>query len=346
MSAPLTTTTTTPATAAATPSAPLLVRFRELGILGALVVLVAVTALVTPRFLSAQSIRDVLLGTAIVAVVATGQAVVVITRNIDLSVGSVLGLTAFATGTLLQNHPGIPVVVTLLFGVVFGGVCGLVNGALVRFGGIPALVVTLGMLYVFRGFTYFWAGGKQVNADKLPGGFLDFGSATVLGVPFLALIAVGVIVVAGVVMRSYRPGRELYALGSDPVAARLAGIRTGPLTIAAFVISGALAGLGGVLYMARFGTVDASAGTGYELTVVAAVVVGGVAVFGGSGTVYGAALGALLLATINSALPALTIDQFWQQAVVGALILLAIGADRVVAGRAAAALRRRSSHVV
>lgn len=339
-------------TATATPprtgssSVSLLLRFRELGIVLAIVLLVAVTAISTPRFLSAQSIRDILLGAAIAAVIATGEAVVVITRNIDLSVGSVLGLSAFATGTLLRDHPGLPVVLALLFGVAFGAVCGLVNGALVRYGGIPALVVTLGTLYVFRGVGYFWAGGQQINADKLPATFLSFGTATIFGVPLLALLALVVIIVAGVAMRSYAFGRQLYALGSDPAAARLAGIRVGALTLGAFVVSGALAGLGGVLFAARFGTVDAAAGTGYELTVVAAVVVGGVAVFGGSGSVYGAALGALLLTTIGSSLPALSINPFWQQAVVGALILLAIGTDRLVATRVATALRRRSSHVV
>ena len=299
-----------------------------------------------PRFLSGQSIRDLVLAASIMIVLAVGQAVVVITRNIDLSVGSVLGLSAFAVGSLLQAAPGVPVVVALLVGLAFGAVCGLVNGVLVRFGNVPALVVTLGTLYVFRGIGFFWAGGQQINADELPAGFLSFGTATVLGVPWLILIALVVVVVAGLYLRTYRSGRELYAMGSNPEAARLAGIPVGRRTLAAFVVSGALAGLAGVLFAARFGTIDAAAGTGYELNVVAAVVVGGVAVFGGSGTVWGAAIGALLLTTIGSALPVLGIDQFWQQAIVGALILLAIGTDRLVAARISASLRRRESHVV
>jgi rhamnose transport system permease protein len=322
-----------------------ILRARELGIVLALALLVAVTALSNPRFLSGQSIRDILLGTAILAVLAVGQAVVVITRNIDLSVGSVLGLSAFAVGTLLRDHPGLPVIAALLIGAGVGGVCGVVNGVLVRYGNVPALVVTLGTLYVVRGITYFWAGGQQINADELPSGFLSFGNATLLGVPYLVLIAVLVLVVTGLVLRNYRVGRELYAMGSSPQAARLAGIPVGRRTIWAFGISGALAGLAGVLFAARFGTIDAAAGTGYELNVVAAVVVGGVAVFGGSGTVWGAALGALLLTTIGSALAVLEINQFWQQAIVGGLILLAIGADRLVAARVAASLRKRGSHV-
>jgi rhamnose transport system permease protein len=323
-----------------------LLRARELGIVLALVALVAVTAASNPRFLSVQSIRDLALNAAILVVLAVGQAVVVITRNIDLSVGSVLGLSAYAVGSLLQAVPGTPVVLALLVGLAFGAACGLVNGTLVRFGNVPALVVTLGTLYVFRGIAYFWAGGQQINADEMPGAFLGFGTATILGIPWLILIAVAVVLGAGFVLTSYRTGRELYAMGSNPEAARLAGIPVGRRTLAAFVLSGALAGLAGVLFAARFGTVDAAAGTGYELNVVAAVVVGGVAVFGGSGTIYGAAVGALLLTTIGSALPVLGIDQFWQQAIVGGLILLAIGTDRVVAARVAARLRRRESHVV
>lgn len=320
-------------------------RARELGIVLALLLLVAVTAGSNHRFLSGQSIRDILLGTAIMAVLAVGQAVVVITRNIDLSVGSVLGISAFAVGSLLRDHPGIPVVLALLVGALVGAVCGLVNGALVRFGNVPALVVTLGTLYAFRGITFFWAGGQQINADKLPAGFLSFGNATLLGIPYLVIIALMILVVAGIILRSYRSGRELYAMGSSPQAANLAGIPVGRRTIVAFLVSGALAGLAGVLFAARFGTIDAAAGTGYELNVIAAVVVGGVAVFGGSGSVWGAALGALLLTTIGSSLAVLDINQFWQQAIVGALILLAIGADRLVAVRVAASLKKRGSHV-
>ncbi|GAB2685734.1 ABC transporter permease [Kribbella swartbergensis] len=320
-------------------------KVRELGIVLALALLVAVTAISNPRFLSGQSIRDILLGTAILAVLAVGQAVVVITRNIDLSVGSVLGLSAFTVGSLLQNSSGVPVVVALLTGAAVGAVCGGLNGVLVRYGNVPALVVTLGTLYVYRGITYFWAGGQQINADELPGGFLDFGNATLIGVPYLVLIALLVLAITGVVLRNYRVGRELYAMGSSPQAARLAGIAVGRRTVGAFIVSGALAGIAGVLFAARFGTIDAAAGTGYELNVVAAVVVGGVAVFGGSGTVWGAALGALLLTTIGSALAVLEINQFWQQAIVGGLLLLAIGADRLVAVRVAASLKKRGSHV-
>lgn len=318
---------------------------REMGIVLALVVLVAYTAINQPRFLGSQSITDVLLNTAILAVLASGMAVVVITRHIDLSVGSVLGLSAFTVATVMQHNQGLPMIAALGLGLAIGAVAGLINGVLVHFGNVPALVVTLGTMYAYRGLTYSWAGGQQVTADEVPRHFLSFANSALLGVPWLVVIALVVIASVGLMMRNYRIGRELYAMGSSPQAAGLAGIRIARNTLVAFVISGALAGLGGVLHASRFGTVDAATGNGFELQVVAAVVVGGVAVFGGSGTIWGAGLGALLLTVIGSALAVLDINQFWQQAIVGALIVLAIGADRLVAVRIARSLRKRDSHV-
>jgi len=328
---------------ATTPPMKNLLKTRELGILLALALLVLYTTINNSRFLSGQSIRDNLLNTAILAVMATGQAVVVITRNIDLSVGSVLGISAWAVATMMSEHQGLPMIVAILVGLAVGAVAGLLNGVLVRYGKVPALVVTLGTLYIYRGITYQWAGGSQVNADKLPAHFLNFANDNLLGIPWLVLIALIVVGGATLVMRNYRVGRELYAMGSSPQAAELAGIKVARNLLGAFLLSGALAGLAGVLFAARFGTVDASAGTGYELNVVAAVVVGGVAVFGGSGTVWGAGLGALLLTVISSALAVLDINQFWQQAIVGALIILAICADRLVAVRIARSLRKRDA---
>ncbi|MFI6760848.1 ABC transporter permease [Micromonospora sp. NPDC050417] len=316
---------------------------RELGIGLALVLLIAITTVVNPRFLSGQSRKDLMLGATILVVLAVGQTIVVITRNVDLSVGSILGLAAFATGKLFLAVPAAPIALALLAGIALGALCGIVNGALIAVARVPALVVTLGTLYVFRGLDFSWAAGQQINAADLPAGFKDMGTATVLTVPVLALFAVAVLLLAGFYLRSYRSGRELYAIGSDPGAARLHGIPVGRRVFGALVVSGALAGLAGVLYAARFGTLDAAAGTGIELQVVAAVVVGGVAIFGGSGSVYGAALGALLLSTIGGALPVLRVAPFWQQTVVGALILAAIGLDRALAARVARRLRGRKA---
>ncbi|RKS09048.1 monosaccharide ABC transporter membrane protein (CUT2 family) [Nocardiopsis sp. Huas11] len=312
---------------------------RELGVLLAVVVLIAATWLHNPGFLSHQGVRDLFLGATVLAVLAVGQALVLITKNVDLSVGSVMGLSAFGTGILFVTFPGLPVPVVMLAGVLIGLACGLANGLLVTTVQVPALVVTLGTLYAYRGLNHWWASGGQVNAHDMPASFLTLGRVPVLGVPLPAAIAVVVVVVVGLYLAHFRSGRELYAIGSNADAARLSGIPAGRRVITAFAVNGALAGLAGVLFAARYGTVDSTVGTGMELQVVAAAVVGGVAIAGGVGTVYGAALGAVLLTTITAALPIWQIDQFWQQAVVGALILAAIGLDRLLALRTARKLR-------
>ena len=206
---------------------------------------------------------------------------------------------------------------------------------LVAFGKVPALVITLGTLYIYRGIVLTWAGSDRINASDLPARLPRPRHEAGARIPVLFLVAFAVLAVVGYHLHTARGGRELYAIGSDPDAAVLYGLRVRRRLIAAFVLSGALAGLAGVVYAARYGTVSSDAGTGIELQAVAAVVIGGVAIFGGSGTVWGAALGAVLLVTINRALPIVGIPDFWQQALVGVLILGAIVLDRVLSVRRA-----------
>ncbi|WP_405438498.1 ABC transporter permease [Streptomyces anulatus] len=316
-------------------------RMRELAILLALLVMIVVTQLGNSAFLSEQGIKDLLLNATILVLVATGQSLVVITRNVDLSVGSTLGISAFAAGTYLQGggHPVVAVALAVLLGVGFG----LLNGLLVSLGQVPALVVTLGTLYIIRGVDSIWVGSRQITAADLPGGFVDFGSGGISAVPWLAMLALVLLVSTAYYLKHFGSGRELYALGSDPEAARLAGIPVRRRILLAYTFCGALAGLAGALYLARFGNVDSGTGTGYELTVVSAVVVGGVVFTGGSGTVYGAALGALLLTSVNSVLPALGVSSVWVLAINGFLLVLAIAADRIVALRVASALKKRNA---
>ena len=313
-----------------------LVRSREVSILVVLLAVVAAATVKNPNFLfSGNGWRDLLLTPSILMLLAVGQAVVIITRNVDLSVGSVLGLTAYLTGRLFVDHPDLPIVAVVLAGLLAGGVLGLVNGVIVAYGRVPSLVITLGTLYVYRGIVLTWAGSNRINAADMPADFLALGTNQILTIPVLFLVALAVLVAVGYYLYTARGGREFYAIGSDPDAAVLYGLRVKRRVLSAFVLSGALAGLGGVVFAARYGTVSSDAGTGLELSAVAAVVIGGVAIFGGSGTVWGAALGAVLLVTINRALPILGIPDFWQQALVGALILGAIVLDRLLASRRA-----------
>ncbi|MEU6347327.1 ABC transporter permease [Streptomyces sp. NPDC046977] len=318
-------------------------RLRALAVLGVLVVMLAATQLYNSAFLSQQGVKDLLLNATILVLVAVGQAMVVITRNVDLSVGSVLGISAFAAGSYL--HGGGNPVVAVLLAVALGVLFGALNGLLVSLGQVPALVVTLGTLYIVRGIDSIWVGSRQITAGDLPGGFTDFGHDGVWVVPYLALLTVAVLVVVGYYLRSYRGGRDMYALGSSPEAARLAGVPVRKRILIAYVVCGALAGLAGALYLARFGNVDSGTGSGYELTVVSAVVVGGVAFTGGSGTVYGAALGALLLTSINSVLPSIGVSSVWVLAIDGVLLLLAIAVDRILALRVAGVLRKRAAQM-
>ena len=309
-------------------------RSREIAIVLVLALVVAAAAFDTSSFLlSANGWRDLLLTPSILLLLAVGQTVVVVSRNVDLSVGSVLGLTAYLTGRLFVAYPDLPVPVVFAAGLAAGAALGLVNGALVSFGRVPALVITLGTLYVYRGVVLTWAGSDRINAGDMPDGFLALGTRSILGIPILTIMALAVLAAVGYYLQTTRGGRELYAIGSNPDAAVLYGLNVRRRVLAAFVLSGALAGLAGVLFAARYGTVSSGAGTGIELQAVAAVVIGGVAIFGGSGTVWGAAIGAVLLVTINRALPIVGIPDFWQRAVVGALIIGAIVLDRVLAAR-------------
>lgn len=309
----------------------LVARLRELGILVALAAIVIVVGLQAPRFLSVSNFEQILLSVSLIAIVAVGQTSVVLTRNVDLSVGSVVGLVAFVTADLLKEHAlGVPG--AILAGCSLGLGLGALNGLIITVGRVPAIVATLGTLYAYRGLDFLIAGGKQVSAIDLPNSYLRIASSSVIGVPTLIVFAAVAAAIAAYLLRYSGTGRELYAIGSNPTAAELVGIPAQRLVFGAFLVSGLLAGVAGVLWGSRFGTINAFAAGGLELQVIAAVVVGGVNIFGGSGTVLGAVLGAALLGTIENALRILHLSQFWLQAIDGAVILLAVGTDAAIRG--------------
>jgi rhamnose transport system permease protein len=323
----------------------LVLRARTFGIVGVLAIFVLITFSIQSRFLDGSNVRFILAESALYALVAIGETFVVLTRNVDLSVGSVVGLSAYVSANMFQAHHGIPIPVVFLVGLGIGLLCGITTGIITAVGRVPSLVVTLAMLYIIRGVDTIVVGSGQVVANALPGSFINIFHATVLGVPDLALVTAAAVAVAAYYLRSFRSGRDLYAIGSDPAAARLAGIPIARRVFGAFVLSGAIAGLGGVVWATQYNTIDATAANGLELQVIAAVVVGGVAIFGGSGSVVGAALGALLLQTISSALNVLGVPSLWTEAIAGFLLILAITLDRGIQLRLAAALRRRRVHL-
>ena len=316
-------------------------RIRETGIVAVLIIFVAVTTAVRPRFLDVSNIQFILVDTSIFALLALGETMVVISRNVDLSVGSVVGLSAYLSANLFAGHPGIPIPVVFLAGLGIGLACGVANGVMVAVGRVPSLVVTLATLYIIRGIDILIVGPNEVDASSLPDSFINIPKDTIFGIPDLAIAVAAVVGIGAYYLRTYRSGRDLYAIGSNPDAARLAGLPVGRRLFTAFAVSGAIAGVAGVLWGSQYPTINSTAGTGYELQVVSAVVVGGVAIFGGSGNATGAAIGALLLTTINSALYVLGISSFWDQAIWGFLLLVAIALDQTITERLTSALRSR-----
>ena len=322
----------------------LLARQREWSLLGLMLVLSLAVWLKAPQFLSPANLSQVAILAAIIAVAAVGEALVVLTRNVDLSVDATIGLVAYAVADLLKLHT-LDVTAAIVFGIGLGLLLGIVNGALVTLCRVPSIVATLGTLSVYRGCAYLLAGGSQISLSDLPPAYVALARAGLLGVPLYVLLAAAVTLVAGLWVGRTRFGRQVYAVGSNPEAAAVLGIRSRLVVFVVFGISGTLAGLAGVLWGAKYGTITAAAADGAVLQVVAAVVVGGVNIFGGSGSVVGAALGALFLGLIANGLVLVRLSQFWLQAIYGAVILVAVAADAVIVRRMlrAATARRRAA---
>jgi rhamnose transport system permease protein len=234
-------------------------RIRESGIIAVFLVFVGVTTAIHPDFLNQTNIQFLLVNTVVYALLALGETMVVISRNVDLSIGSVLGLSAYVSAGLFKPHPGIPIPVVFLAGLGIGLACGMANGLMVALGRVPSLVVTLATLYIIRGIDILIVGGNEVTAQTLPNSFSSIPRANVLGVPYLAIVVAVVIGIGAYYLRSFRSGRELYAIGSNPEAARLAGIPTGRRIFTAFTVSGAIAGVAGVLWSAAWPSSAAAA---------------------------------------------------------------------------------------
>jgi rhamnose transport system permease protein len=307
-------------------------RQRELSLLIVMVVLGAGVTLAAPQFLTANNLSQVAILASITAIAAIGQALVVITRNIDLSVEATMGLVAYSVAVTLEGHV-LDGAGAILMGIAIGAVLGMVNGTLVTIFKVPSIVATLGTLSIFRGIDYFIAGPHQVPLSALPPGFIGPAHDSILGIPIFVVIVAVAVVVGSIVLRWTRFGRQLYAVGSNPEAAAVLGIPARGVVFAAYTLCGLLAGIAAVMWVMEYGTINGTAATGYVLAVVAAVVVGGVNIFGGSGTVLGAAIGAYFLGFVANALILVGLSQFWLQAIYGVVILLAVSADLLISRR-------------
>ncbi|MDP2350695.1 MAG: ABC transporter permease [Chloroflexota bacterium] len=304
-------------------------RQRELTLVAIMFVLGAGVSAVAPQFLSVANFSQVAVLASIIAVVAVGEAIVVITRGIDLSVEATIGLVAYSVARTLELQALDPLGAIAL-GLGIGLLLGMINGFIVAVLRVPAIVATLGTLSIFRGIVYVIAGPDQVPLAGLPEGFTDPARSDILGIPIFVLIAIGVVVVGSLFLRATPFGRQIYAVGSNPEAAAILGIPSRLVVFVAFSLCGLLAGLAGVMWVMQFGTINGTAATGAVLGIVAAVVVGGVNIFGGSGTLAGAALGALFLGFIANALILVGLSQFWLQAIYGVVILVAVSTAAVI----------------
>jgi rhamnose transport system ATP-binding protein len=325
----------------ATPGWTALLAKREMGLVAAMLAVVVPVAFINPLVFSAVNLTSLAMDASLLMIAALGQMLVLVTRNIDLSVASVIGLSAYGSALVMTGNPSIGIAAGILAGCALGLACGMFNGAIVTYGRVPAIVVTLGTMSVFRGIDSLWTGGRQISADQVPQAWLDLTSARFLGVPMMIIIAVAIMIVAAVLLRRSATGREFFAIGSNPGGAELIGIPSRRLILLAFSIAGLLAGFAGALWASRYATIDARVAYGYELTVIAAAVVGGVAIRGGAGTILGVAFGALTLLVIRNGLILVRVDPLWLQGVYGLVILAAIGLDALVSRRATAAASTR-----
>jgi rhamnose transport system ATP-binding protein len=309
---------------------------REVGLVAAMLAVVIPVALVNPLIFSAVNLRSLAMDASLLMIAALAQLLVMVTRNIDLSVASVIGLSAYGSALFMTSDPATGATGGVAIACLLGLVCGGINGAVVAYGRVPAIVVTLGTMSVFRGLHSLWTGGNQISADQVPQAWLDMTATRVLGLPLMVVIAAVILAIAAFILAKTEAGRRLYAVGSNPTGADLIGLPSKRLVFAAFTVAGVLAGLTGALWASRYATIDARVASGYELSVIAAAVVGGVALRGGAGTILGIVMGALTLLVIRNGLILVRVDPLWLQGVYGLVILAAIGIDAAVQKRASA----------
>jgi rhamnose transport system permease protein len=299
-----------------------ILRHREALLALAICLLLVIVAARFPAFVRPASLANVFNDTSPLILLAIGQMIVILTKCIDLSVAANLALCGMVAALL--DGAGLPLPMVLLAAVGLGAALGAVNGLLVWKLAIPSIVVTLGTMTIYRGTVFLLTNGAWVNAHQMSDAFKALPRMVIFGLPVMSWVAIAAIAVFAMVLARLPLGRAFYAVGGNPHAAVYTGLNVGRTQFWAFVISGALAGLTGYLWVARFAVAYVDVARGFELDVVAACVIGGIAIAGGAGTILGAVLGALFLGVIKNALPVVGISPFWQMAISGAAIVLAV----------------------
>jgi ribose transport system permease protein len=305
----------------------------QLAAAGALIVVFVFLSLASPVFLSADNLFNIGVQTSYTAVIAIGMTLVIITAGIDLSVGSVAALSG-VVGVVLMANAGWPVVLAILGGILAGAICGLVNGLLVSVAGLNPFIATLGMLSVARGLVYIPTNAKAVFGA--PDSFLLLGQGVIGAIPIPIIVVAVVAIIGYIVLSRTKLGRYAYAMGSNREAARLSGIPIKRYLTVVYVISGALAGFGGMIASSQVASGQPNFGMGLELDAIAAAVIGGASLFGGQGTVVGTLIGAFLIALIRNGSVLLDVNIYYQQVIIGVVIWVAVLWDQYRRRRLAA----------
>lgn len=306
------------------------IRLRVLSLTVVAVIMAVFFSFASGRFLTRTNLTQMLIEMSLVIIVGVGEALVLISKNIDVSIGSIVGFSAYFTADFASKHPTLPLVIIVGVAILIGLVLGSLNGLIISNLGVPSIMVTLGTLYIYRGLDSILAGASQVTSQNLPKSFNRIAGWSLFGIPGMFIYALIVCAIAWIFLQHTYAGRSLLALGNNPSAATKMGIKSRKWIFIVYALSGSLAGFAGVLWCARYGTVDSSTATGYELVVLAAVVVGGINVNGGTGSIGGVLVGASILGIISVGLSLLNVSQFWVQAIQGAAIIVAISSDMII----------------
>ncbi len=313
-------------------------RLRVVSVFASLLAMVVAFALTTDHFLNLQNLKVIAFNASLLTIVACAEALVVITRNLDVSVGSIIGLAGYVAAKFAAAHPGSGVLI-IAVAVVIGLLLGLFNGLVVAYGGVPSIVATLGTLAVFRGLTFLLGRGIEVPSGNLPRWMITGADATVAGVPLVVIVAVVVALGLARLLQTLPIFRRVYAVGSNPAAAAFYGLRAPRVVLFAYAACGALVGFAAFLYVSRVGTITVNLGRDWEMTALAAVVLGGVSMTGGSGNLVGVLFAALILSTIDNGLVLAHAPEFWRMFIQGLAIVGAIALDAGIERRIQALFR-------
>jgi len=317
---------------------------REIALVAFIAILIMVVSLRSPYFFNLNNFRDILLDSSILMIIAIGQMMVIITRGVDLSVASTLAFSGMAVGLIVSHNRGINPILAILMGMGIGLVLGSFTGFLVSKAKIPPIIATIATMTIYRGATYMISGGAWVDASEMPDSFKHISRGTILGIPNLIFIVIVVSLIFYYFLGYTRTGRQIYAFGSNPDAARFVGIGVEKINFIVYMLSGVLCGLAGVLWVSRYASAQSDSASGFELITVAACVIGGVFIFGGSGSISGVLLGSLMLGIVTNALNLIRVSPFWKLAIQGLIILIAVVADTIISRRFAKALPEGASN--